>query len=148
MISTRFLNLTIVSSILIITMINDFVSTECCDSNDRSICGDGTKGTPCCGYRRCNLFCCNCDKDKHGHVCRFRRGFRVGEDSDNKSESSEIIMKGDLNNDNRLSLDEAEIYLDHNSRMNKTHNEIFSELKALDLNNDGYLSPEEIDPQE
>ncbi len=24
-------------------------------------CNDGTRGTPCCGVGRCNIFCCNCD---------------------------------------------------------------------------------------
>ncbi|KAM8717962.1 hypothetical protein ACLKA7_004635 [Drosophila subpalustris] len=34
---------------------------DCCTpSFENNWCDDGTKGTPCCGYDRCNIFCCNC----------------------------------------------------------------------------------------
>ncbi|CAL8132630.1 unnamed protein product [Orchesella dallaii] len=35
-------------------------------------CADGTDGTPCCGHRSCNIFCCNCSDGG----CRGRRWAR------------------------------------------------------------------------
>ncbi|KAL7740747.1 hypothetical protein ACLKA6_012364 [Drosophila palustris] len=31
---------------------------ECCSGF--KVCADNTWGNPCCGYNRCNIFCCNC----------------------------------------------------------------------------------------
>ncbi len=36
-------------------------SNACCTENANGYCGDGSRGTPCCGQGRCNIFCCNCD---------------------------------------------------------------------------------------
>jgi len=36
-------------------------TNPCCKANDCGICGDGTKGTPYCGYGKCNFAGCDCD---------------------------------------------------------------------------------------
>ncbi|KAI1625188.1 hypothetical protein EDD37DRAFT_680349 [Exophiala viscosa] len=37
------------------------VDAKCCNHLTKTLeCGDGTLGTPCCGYGRCNAFCCRC----------------------------------------------------------------------------------------
>ncbi|EXJ69624.1 uncharacterized protein A1O5_07660 [Cladophialophora psammophila CBS 110553] len=34
---------------------------KCCWGDAiKGICGDGSTGTPCCGYKKCNAFCCAC----------------------------------------------------------------------------------------
>ncbi|CAL8132636.1 unnamed protein product [Orchesella dallaii] len=53
------------------------VSSQCCHSqhsraHGRRICPDSTVPTPCCGYRSCNIFCCNCSDGG----CRGRRWIR------------------------------------------------------------------------
>ncbi|KAJ9603107.1 hypothetical protein H2200_012402 [Cladophialophora chaetospira] len=36
------------------------VYAKCCHEDYWATCGDGTHGTPCCGYKTCNGFCCAC----------------------------------------------------------------------------------------
>ncbi|CAL8132646.1 unnamed protein product [Orchesella dallaii] len=53
------------------------VAGQCCRSTrvnrfGGGICADGTRSTPCCGHRSCNIFCCNCSDGG----CRGRRWAR------------------------------------------------------------------------
>ena len=36
------------------------VNAACCLSDAGGDCGDNSAGTPCCGYKKCNGFCCAC----------------------------------------------------------------------------------------
>ncbi|OAP55436.1 hypothetical protein AYL99_10409 [Fonsecaea erecta] len=33
---------------------------KCCREDSGGDCGDNSVGTPCCGYKACNAFCCSC----------------------------------------------------------------------------------------
>ncbi|CAG7710875.1 unnamed protein product, partial [Allacma fusca] len=56
-------------SLLLATVFVVQTSSQCCGldafaaffNGGASTCDDGTTGTPCCGYGRCNLFCCDCN---------------------------------------------------------------------------------------
>jgi len=37
-----------------------YVAGACCGADNKNLCGDNTAGTPCCGYGKCNIFCCAC----------------------------------------------------------------------------------------
>jgi EF-hand domain len=37
------------------------VHAMCCLSDAGGDCGDNSNGTPCCGYKKCNGFCCHCE---------------------------------------------------------------------------------------
>ncbi|XP_062131802.1 uncharacterized protein LOC133842626 isoform X2 [Drosophila sulfurigaster albostrigata] len=59
--------------VLLLSMQPKEASGECClPSNNR--CADGTKKTPCCGYKPCDILCCKCkcrrrkrwDRNRHG----------------------------------------------------------------------------------
>ncbi|KAF2142729.1 uncharacterized protein K452DRAFT_297275 [Aplosporella prunicola CBS 121167] len=45
--------------VLFATLLPFAAAGPCCNSKNGN-CGDGTRGTPCCGYRTCNIFCCDC----------------------------------------------------------------------------------------
>ena len=36
------------------------VYAKCCHESHEGTCGDGSRATPCCGYKACNGFCCAC----------------------------------------------------------------------------------------
>ena len=37
------------------------VQGKCCNPDAGGDCGDNSAGTPCCGYHKCNGFCCACE---------------------------------------------------------------------------------------
>jgi len=45
---------------------------ECCNTVD-GYCRDYTRGTPCCAYGDCNVFCCNCDGGCRKHQCDTKK---------------------------------------------------------------------------
>lgn len=46
---------------VILSAIAPFAAAVCCRANGDGICGDGTTGTPYCGYGPCDWTGCNCD---------------------------------------------------------------------------------------
>ncbi len=48
--------------LLLISFLNFPVAdARCCHSDAGGDCGDNSSGTPCCGYKKCNGFCCACE---------------------------------------------------------------------------------------
>jgi hypothetical protein len=45
---------------LLISFFIDSVNAKCCRADQGGGCGDNSNGTPCCGYKKCNGFCCAC----------------------------------------------------------------------------------------
>lgn len=58
--STKMMLVFIAVSLIALSMVADPVDAAYCGSR-RGYCRDGTRGTPCCGYGRCNVFCRNCN---------------------------------------------------------------------------------------
>jgi hypothetical protein len=52
-----FLSLATVLVSFLITSAN----AKCCKADHGGDCGDNSNGTPCCGYKKCNGFCCACE---------------------------------------------------------------------------------------
>ncbi|OQV01615.1 hypothetical protein CLAIMM_06940 [Cladophialophora immunda] len=48
----------IVSALLLLVLPGTFA--KCCREDAGGDCGDNSIGTPCCGYKACNAFCCAC----------------------------------------------------------------------------------------
>ena len=63
------------------------------------LCGDCTKGTPYCGYGKCNIFGCNCDGG-----CRHHKNTLLSKD-DVQSDQDTFVLY-DLNKDGLISWDE------------------------------------------
>lgn len=53
-------HLFLVLLLVICSVVMDMTNGACCHSF-RGRCNDCTRSTPCCGYRKCNIFCCGCD---------------------------------------------------------------------------------------
>ncbi|CAL8132602.1 unnamed protein product [Orchesella dallaii] len=71
------LGLIILCAVVSLFISENEVAGQCCNSvyhiwSRRHLCGDNTRPTPCCGYRSCNIFCCNCSDGG----CRGRRWVR------------------------------------------------------------------------
>ncbi|KEF56579.1 uncharacterized protein A1O9_06768 [Exophiala aquamarina CBS 119918] len=45
---------------LILPLLVPSASAKCCQPDAGGDCGDNSGGTPCCGYKKCNGFCCAC----------------------------------------------------------------------------------------
>lgn len=57
------IRITLISVLLSVILLQSFVeraSSACCNSDRLRRCGDNTISTPCCGYGKCNIFCCHC----------------------------------------------------------------------------------------
>ncbi|CAL8132640.1 unnamed protein product [Orchesella dallaii] len=113
------------------------VSGQCCRSRGANIlnpgsCRDGTRGTPCCGYSRCNFFCCDCGEGG----CRGKRWARDAADT----------HKHDKNKDGFY--DKIEIYNLIRSGTCGNYTEKVgtweAEFRRMDKDKDGKLSYEEI----
>ncbi|ODM91731.1 hypothetical protein Ocin01_14949 [Orchesella cincta] len=141
------------------------VAGDCCNSDDDSRCRDHTAATPCCGYGKCNMFCCNCR-------CRGRRseaaeddeyyGDRRRRQSRGPSEVDYVIPaynrrkrdapveieqhKHDANKDGFYDILEAHRLLESGSCGNYTEKigQFAGEFYRMDKDKDGKLSYEEI----
>ncbi|CAL8132632.1 unnamed protein product [Orchesella dallaii] len=99
-------------------------------------CADGTSGTPCCGVRSCNIFCCNCSDGG----CRGRRWAR-----DLNARHLEE-HEHDKNQDGFYSKKEIHNLILSGKCGNSTENSGKWELEfhRMDKDKDGMLSYEEI----
>ena len=110
-------------------------------------------GSPCAATGGCNIFCCNC-----GGSCQRERVCKLGRFTWRKRSTYEgqenslvtgidIINAADEDGDNMLNFEEASHYLHQRNKrnVNMENSDWFS---SLDTNSDGFLSAEEIDPQE
>ncbi|CAL8141063.1 unnamed protein product [Orchesella dallaii] len=128
------------------------ISSQCCRINLlTNLCQDGVKGTPCCGVKSCNIFCCNCSDEgcrvgdhsvwrhywnKAVSYVRGNRSLRSiqGDDEHDKNkdgfydftEAYNLLLSGTCGN-----------YTDNVARFPK-------EFKRMDKNHDGKLSYDEI----
>jgi hypothetical protein len=118
------------------------VDAECCNPNKdyqymgmmgtlATKCGDDTKPTPCCGYGKCNVFCCNCDGG-----CRSSR--RRSNPDEIAANDLATFGEIDLNKDGKVDADEA-----HKFVAPKNLTQAF-EFARYDLNGDGFLSLYEV----
>jgi hypothetical protein len=140
------------------------VQSECCQHAGRF---------RCCGFRRCNIFCCNCDStyiDGQRYVCRPKETCKfsfeaavsyvkaavatgkvvawAGKRSLDSTAGQKFSLV-DLDGDSQISLNEAAIYL--RSSLNGTTDVILSDsdiqshFEKIDKNRNNYIDPEEFD---
>ena len=99
----------------------------CCRVNScGTCCDDWTKGTPCCGRGRCNIFCCNCDG-----------GCRKGKRSNDEINTFSVH---DLNQDSKISFDEMVTNLNEIPR-----HRVLDEFKKMDQDESGFIEAKEYD---
>ena len=108
------------------------VEAECCGMAPRCLPRD------CCGVGPCNIFCCNCDdgcKPLHGRT--LTNGSLI---------AHELFKSIDTNGNNDISNEEAANYFKTNPKsLRSTTISLDWELRKLDINNDGKVSPNEFD---
>ncbi|CAL8128821.1 unnamed protein product [Orchesella dallaii] len=138
--------------IILCTIVSLFISEnrvcgQCCGGtgasysnyyySSRKVCGDGTDPTPCCGYKSCNIFCCNCSDGG------CRRGRRSARDV-NAVQQGEHVH--DKNKDGFYEKHEVHNRLlsgacgNYSEKVGKWE----TEFERMDKDKDGKLSYEEI----
>lgn len=62
--------------VLICFVVMDTTYGACCRKFKEKYCKDCTKGTPCCGHNKCNIFCCGCRcrREPIGKDCVVNQG--------------------------------------------------------------------------
>ena len=100
----------------------------CCRAGGSGRCDDGTTGTPCCGYGKCNIFCCNCDGG-----CRTSMGKRSNDEINTFSDH-------DLNQDSKISFDEMVTVLNEMPR-----HRLLDEFTKMDQDESGFIEAKEYD---
>ncbi|CAL8132634.1 unnamed protein product [Orchesella dallaii] len=144
------LGLIILCAIVSLLISEHRVSGQCCRSSIRfqlrgtgvqvgkGLCGDNTSPTPCCGYRPCNIFCCNCSDGG----CR-RSGRRRGRDVNAVQQGEH---EHDKNKDGFYEKHEVHNLLlsgscgNYSEKVGKWE----TEFQRMDKDKDGKLSYEEI----
>ncbi|KZS90642.1 hypothetical protein SISNIDRAFT_468415 [Sistotremastrum niveocremeum HHB9708] len=107
---------------LAVSMLSLGARADCCEGVE--LCPDCTEATPCCGYGKCNIFCCNCDggcrgfKGKltdqmHPHV-----GGAVDADFDDTDKCTRMFHATDANGDGQLTLIEYLVHAYENPKSN------------------------------
>ncbi|XP_078595017.1 uncharacterized protein LOC144872581 [Branchiostoma floridae x Branchiostoma japonicum] len=124
-------------------------------------CGDGTRQpTPCCGYGKCNIFCCNCDdgcrRSKRmvaddevdtdiERVAEEARGLLelLEEEKEEYAHHRRVFGEHDVDKDSRLSKEEAlEMLRERGTDVSSLPADWFT---SMDTNGNGYIDPEEYD---
>jgi hypothetical protein len=57
---TLMCSISAVLTVVLLSIMSDSVTADCCYKVTNCCCRDGTAGTPYCGVGRCNIFGCNC----------------------------------------------------------------------------------------
>ena len=158
----NFIHICLVLSVLSFCHMS-YVEAECCSHYLMPIGQDCRLGGWCCGCGSCNIFCCNCaggcdkefwtdnaywtdkgifNRDNCGHKKR-----EVVNTSRNVSLTAGILFKEvDIDGNNAITMGEANSYLTNNTRFKKsTTFSIDHQLRKMDTNTDGIISPEEFD---
>jgi hypothetical protein len=104
-------------------------------------CADGSEGTPCGGYRDCNIFCCNCDGGCREESKRKRSAIFDDGDDGKFGKVLDISQWMDKDGDGKVTEGEATIYLE---RMGLSGFDKNSSFAYFDKNKDGFLSVKEI----
>lgn len=86
----------------------------CCDGPQ---CADGTSGTPCCGYKKCNIFCCACG----GKKCRGGKRELLSS-FEQRDPSVEAFAQADVAGNGNLTLDR---------KSRRTHHSVLWQEKVL-----------------
>jgi len=95
-------------------------------------CKDGTKPTPYCGHRPCNVFGCNC-----GGGCREASGRSLEVEREEGVLDELLAFKSiDTNGDGMIDMGEASASVEQLDLEN---------FQEIDLNGDGKISPLEFD---
>ena len=120
-------------------------------------------GTHCCGCGACNIFCCNCDNGCKLKWTRFWRRQCGYDEPDTcwhkkKREIQEATIRNDsleakmlfgsidIDGNNAITNDEAATYFESNPKFERsTSFSLDHELRKMDTNNDGMISPNEFD---
>ncbi|KZS90643.1 hypothetical protein SISNIDRAFT_488219 [Sistotremastrum niveocremeum HHB9708] len=136
---------------LAVTMLTSGAQAECCD-NSQALCADCTQTTPCCGYGKCNIFCCNCDggcrkgfdDGLHPHV------LDVTGHLDDNTKCIGFFREQDSNRDGHLSLTEwvTHAYANTKSKANKfvrhaSPDDIEKFWRKFDVDGKGYITLDE-----
>jgi hypothetical protein len=98
----------------------------------------------CCGNGRCNIFCCNCDGgckcfiDLKRSITNEAEQYLVG--------AEKLFQRIDIDGDNLLTVGETVFYFETHKRFKSSTNISFNEeIKKMDMNYDGKISPDEFD---
>ena len=154
----NFIHISLALSVLIFCHML-YVETECCSS--LVVVGDCRLGGYCCGCGACNIFCCNCDSGCDLEYWEYKwntKGKPPGENCGHKKReivntSRNISLKAgllfkevDIDRNTAITMEEAIRYLTNNTRVKKsTTFSMDHELRKMDTNRDGIISPEEFD---
>ena len=100
----------------------------------------------CCGVGKCNIFCCNCE---YG-ICHFGMWVLKRSTTNNTkllaSHAEKIFQRVDIDGDNAITTEEAEVYFENHKYLKRNTNiKISREIKEMDINDDGLITPEEFD---
>ena len=113
----------------------------------------------CAASGACNIFCCNCegscqrerncqniDWEKEAD-CVAGKGCRKRSTDESSVAGIDIVIAADVDGNSMLDYEEASHYLHHRNKrnVNMVNLDWFSNL---DTNYDGFLTAEEIDPQQ
>ena len=123
-------------------------------------CSDVGGIAGCAATGGCNIFCCNCGgscqrqricakpaKPCKGAHCHASRGRRRRSTDEIALAGIDIVIAADVDGNSMLDYEEASHYLHHRNKRN-VNMENLDWFSSLDTNSDGFLSAEEIDPQE
>ena len=137
----------------------NFVQSECCENTIPSSCSNF-----CCGCGPCNIFCCNCDngcnlewwhnnprahllghKRTCGHWNRKRSALTTNRNV--SEEALDIFNRIDKDGSMQISFQEAMDHLEGRKRSKRSIDPISlqHEMKNMDTNSDGFISPAEFD---
>jgi len=130
--------LTIIGLMTLVALVDQTYGACCGATGISRQCGDGTNGTPCCGYGKCNFFCCKCQ-------CRHGRKRAAG------PEASDVgFEKMDKDGDGLVSLKEAHNHISSGACGNPLGKlaSINNTFASFDRNTDGFLSQSEINSED
>ena len=102
----------------------------------------------CAATGGCNIFCCNCGGScQRQRICPKPAGRRGRSPDEIAVAGIDIVIAADVDGNSMLDYEEASQYLHHRNKRN-VNMENLDWFSSLDTNSDGFLSAEEIDPQE
>ncbi|XP_063420952.1 uncharacterized protein LOC134706173 [Mytilus trossulus] len=126
----------------------------CCRKFKEKYCRDCTKGTPCCGHNKCNIFCCGCRcrREPSGKDCVVNQGACECYKEKGKrsvpfptTDMSAYVTFMDLDINKNGMMDQVE-FTSALEQMQITDNvTVFHHWSIMDEDKDGIISLEEFD---